>query len=242
MCVWINQLFVNETVTFLREPVLFSLAAEIFPFLHSILHELTPRGTPHSSSTMSDTDSSSEVCYIDYRVRVCVQFCCNLLAKYYVSSLGILLVQDEALFQMGTVRNLKGRLKSIDEGDDDVIPQYEKPNYATAVEYWNTLLPRRIKDSSQPSGYRQALVGELFDENGEPAELYDFWKTDSGALDEFGIGMSLYFRTLKMMGIICFVCALILLVAVDENKKNQENTGIWGDVGSDYEEDRIGTW
>mgnify|MGYP003385203861 CR=1 FL=1 len=110
------------------------------------------------------------------------------------------------------------------------------------MEYWNTLLPRRVKDSSQPSGYRQALVGELFDENGCPAELYDFFKTDSGALDEFGIGMSLYFRTLKMLGLVCFVCALILLVSVGENKKNQNNMGIWGESGVDDVENSIGIW
>lgn len=145
------------------------------------------------------------------------------------------------MFQMGQVRNPKATQHCLEDEDcADAIPHYEKPNYAAAMEYWNTLLPRRIKDPSQPSGYRQALVGELFDENGEPAELYDFFKTDSGALDEFGIGMSLYFRTLKMMGIVCFVCALILLVSVEENKKNQHNDG-WGG-GIEDVEDTIGTW
>lgn len=110
------------------------------------------------------------------------------------------------------------------------------------MEYWNTLLPRRVKDSSQPSGYRQALVGELFDEHGEPAELYDFFKTDSGALDEFGIGMSLYFRTLKILGLVCFVCALILLVSVEENKKNQNDVGFRDDSFLEFVEETIGIW
>ena len=144
----------------------------------------------------------------------------------------------------GNVHNPRGKVghTSVDRTSKEEIPGYEKPNYAAAMEYWNTLLPRRIKDSSQPSGYRQALVGELYDENGEPAELYDFFKTDSAALDEFGIGMSLYFRSLKMMGVVCFICALILLVSVEENKKNQVSVGLWSDVGIDNVEDVIGTW
>ena len=146
---------------------------------------------------------------------------------------------------MGQVHNPRGstpRQSSDTSYIDEEIPTYEKPNYAAAMEYWNTLLPRRIKDPSQPSGYRQALVGELFDENGEPAELYDFFKTDSAALDEFGIGMSLYFRTLKIMSVTCLICALILLVSVGENKRNQENIGWFGDNGLEEVEETIGTW
>ena len=146
---------------------------------------------------------------------------------------------------MGQVHNPRGstpRQSSDTSNIDEEIPTYEKPNYAAAMEYWNTLLPRRIKDPSQPSGYRQALVGELFDENGEPAELYDFFKTDSAALDEFGIGMSLYFRTLKIMSVTCLICALILLVSVGENKQNQENIGWFGDNGLEEVEETIGTW
>lgn len=145
---------------------------------------------------------------------------------------------------MGDVNNPKGHAHAVsgDSQAGDEIPRYEKPNYAAAMEYWNTLLPRRIKDPSQPSGYRQALAGELYDENGEPAQLYDFFKTDSAALDEFGIGMSLYFRSLKMMGVVCFVCALILLVSAGENKKNQVNVSFFSIVGIEDVKDSIGTW
>jgi hypothetical protein len=44
------------------------------------------------------------------------------------------------------------------------------------------------------------------------------------------------------MGVVCFICALILLVSVEENKKNQVSVGLWSDVGLDNVEDVIGTW
>jgi len=46
--------------------------------------------------------------------------------------------------------------------------------------------------------------------------MYEFF-SPSNALDEFGIGVSLYFRTLKSMFIVLLFCALINLVAIYEN-------------------------
>lgn len=54
---------------------------------------------------------------------------------------------------------------------------------------------------------------------GKPAERYNFWSTPEQALDEFGIGISLYFKTLKVLFVVLLSCALINLVAVYENKK-----------------------
>ena len=40
----------------------------------------------------------------------------------------------------------------------------------------------------------------------------------TGALDEFGIGVSLYFKTLPMLFSVLMLCAFISLVAINENK------------------------
>ena len=54
---------------------------------------------------------------------------------------------------------------------------------------------------------------------GKPAEMYDFWSTPEQALDEFGIGISLYFKTLRVLFVVLLACALINLVAIYENKE-----------------------
>jgi uncharacterized membrane protein YbjE (DUF340 family) len=54
---------------------------------------------------------------------------------------------------------------------------------------------------------------------GKPAELYNFWSTPTEALDEFGIGISLYFKTLKVLFVVLLLCALINLVSIYENEK-----------------------
>lgn len=106
----------------------------------------------------------------------------------------------------------------------DAPPQYTPPSYRAAGEYRGLLLPRRIFDENQPTKYRLARPGELMDERGRPALLYDFWRTPAEALDEFGIGVSLYFRILRAMILIFLLCAGISILALYQNKQNQVTT------------------
>ena len=85
-------------------------------------------------------------------------------------------------------------------------------------------LPRRIEDSWQPTGHRLANVGVMYDANGKSSVLYSFWgKSDN--LNEFGIGISLYFKTLKALFFVLLICALISLVSINHNSDfNPDNT------------------
>jgi hypothetical protein len=110
---------------------------------------------------------------------------------------------------------------SYSSGPGAPPPQYTPPSYRAASEYRKLLLPRRIDDEKQPTSYRLARPGELMDEKGHPAILYDFWKTPAEALDEFGIGVSLYFRILRAIILMCLLCGCISLLALGENQKHQ---------------------
>jgi hypothetical protein len=100
-------------------------------------------------------------------------------------------------------------------------PEYTAPCYRTASEYRELLLPRRIYDEKQPTSYRLARPGELMDEKGRPAILYDFWRTPAEALDEFGIGVSLYFRILRAIILVCLICGCISVLAMYQNQRHQ---------------------
>lgn len=65
------------------------------------------------------------------------------------------------------------------------------------------------------------LQREKFGENGEPSIPYDFFQTSDDALDEFGAGVSLYFKSLKALALVFLLCAFVSLLAVYENKKHQ---------------------
>jgi hypothetical protein len=69
---------------------------------------------------------------------------------------------------------------------------------------------------SRTHSLTQAGVGVMYDFNGTSSVLYNFWdKSDN--LNEFGIGISLYFKTLKALFAVLLVCALISLVSIDHN-------------------------
>ena len=112
-------------------------------------------------------------------------------------------------------------------------PTYEGPSIEKAWEYYHSCLPRRIKvtktsgassykaqQGSSGTGFRMAGPGETQDPlTGEPAELYDIWDIfDFGQLDEFGIGISLYFRQLILLFFIILVCACVNLHTITTNK------------------------
>lgn len=91
-------------------------------------------------------------------------------------------------------------------------PDYEPPNIHEARRFRSTTLPRRLRDPSQPSGFRLAAVGENRDQFGNEAQLYPVFGAGSNILNEFGVGVSLYFKTLKALFVLLFVCAFISLV------------------------------
>jgi hypothetical protein len=65
------------------------------------------------------------------------------------------------------------------------------------------------------------LQRERFGDNGDLAKRYDFLRTGDDALDEFGAGVSLYFKSLKTLAVVFLLCALISLVAVGQNQRHQ---------------------
>jgi hypothetical protein len=100
-----------------------------------------------------------------------------------------------------------------------------------AWEMLRTTVPRRVLDlkkgagGNQVSAYRLAQDGEhISPETGLAAENYQF-QADSQELDEFGIGIGLYFRTLKQFGVIFLILGLVNILAAYENAKyNPDNT------------------
>jgi hypothetical protein len=73
--------------------------------------------------------------------------------------------------------------------------------------------------SKQGTGYRLARPGETHDPvSGEPARLYDVWNIFAfQQLDEFGIGISLYFRQLLLLFVVIGVCAGVNLMTIMNN-------------------------
>ncbi|GMH54903.1 hypothetical protein TrRE_jg3811 [Triparma retinervis] len=132
----------------------------------------------------------------------------------------------------------------VDTGDDEAPPPtYEKPSIERAWQFYESNLPRRIKvskggragvdmngmlqlggsagsqQSEKGTGYRLARPGETHDPvSGEPARLYDVWNIFAfQQLDEFGIGISLYFRQLLLLFVVIGVCAGVNLMTIMNN-------------------------
>ena len=106
-----------------------------------------------------------------------------------------------------------------DELRDSLNFKYEPPNVQVARESYEHSLPRRVRDALQPTGYRLALPGELRSKDGEPAELYKPISATSEEIAEFGIGITLYFQSLKFFCVVLIICAAIVVPAQEENEK-----------------------
>lgn len=119
----------------------------------------------------------------------------------------------------GSLRSVELTSALPDEGHDP--PAYSPPSIKQARLFRELLLPRRIVDQSHTTKHRLAYPGELEDDEGNTAHLYDFFRTPATALDEFGIGMSLYFASVKAFFVVFSIVALVLLVAIYENKSHQ---------------------
>ncbi|GMH51021.1 hypothetical protein TrST_g8569 [Triparma strigata] len=129
-------------------------------------------------------------------------------------------------------------------------PSYEPPSIAKAWKFYHENLPKRIKvskssgpgvgyggmlqmgagnqsaqQSSKGTGYRLARPGEIQDPvSGEPARPYEICGSYK-ELDEFGIGISLYFRQLLLLFVVVGGCACVNLNTIATNSEfNPENT------------------
>lgn len=135
-------------------------------------------------------------------------------------------------------------------------PSYEPPSIPKAWEFYNSCLPRRIKvakgsgyslaangtlqkgggagaqqSGKHGTGYRLARPGETHDPvSGEPAVLYSI-VGGYRELDEFGIGISLYFRQLMFLTVVIGACAAVNMNTISKNRDlqraNSEISGGW---------------
>lgn len=114
----------------------------------------------------------------------------------------------------------------------DELPTYQKPSFAKANEFYRSTLSHRLRDSKQATGYTLAKPGEM--KRGDVvAEDYKFFTTPEKALSEFGIGISLYFQSLKAVFVVILICALISMVAIDENRKHNPTEAVPADCDND---------
>ena len=101
-----------------------------------------------------------------------------------------------------------------------------------AYTYLETTVARRVIDTNQKSNYRLALPGETVSpETNQPAERYAFFSS-ANALDEFGVGVGVYFRTLKIFFFVFLVIGLINLVSLTKNKEGNPDNTSWNLEGS----------
>lgn len=109
------------------------------------------------------------------------------------------------------------------EASSATPPAYAAPNIRDAKTYRFASLPRRIMADNQKTGYRLAREGELAGKDGHPAKLY-YMSDSSEVLDEFGIGIGLYFKTVKFLFVMFLMCALISLISIYENAKSNPDS------------------
>ena len=100
-----------------------------------------------------------------------------------------------------------------------------KPSIPKAWDHFMEGLPRRGRDPLQPSGFRLCRPGELYGVDREPAVLYRPYCSSHEEFAEFGVGISLYFVTLKYLCIVLLICSLLLLQSLYANQPyNPNNT------------------
>jgi hypothetical protein len=115
----------------------------------------------------------------------------------------------------------------------EVLPEYEKPNREAAQEFFLSTLPHRITDNTQRTGHRLAKPGEVKDSSGNYSYMYPLSIPDD-ALSEFGIGVGLYFQTVKLMCVVLLLCACFSLIALTHNDKFNPKDTLFQLQGSVY--------
>eukprot|EP00611_Tribonema_gayanum_P002873 TRINITY_DN121_c1_g1_i4.p1 TRINITY_DN121_c1_g1~~TRINITY_DN121_c1_g1_i4.p1 ORF type:complete len:1018 (-),score=374.78 TRINITY_DN121_c1_g1_i4:750-3803(-) len=87
-------------------------------------------------------------------------------------------------------------------------PDAQQPSMEEAKKFGKTNMPHRLPAPAQKTGYRLARPGETA-ADGRPAQLYHPWRDGVMVLDEFGVGLSLYFKQLLLVALILAACVLI---------------------------------
>ena len=118
-------------------------------------------------------------------------------------------------------------------GSGEELPGYEKPNRDDAQKFFLSTLPRRIVDPTQRTGHRLAKPGELKDSAGNQSYLYPL-STKDDALSEFGIGVGLYFQTVKALCAVLLLCACFCVIALTYNSRFNPDDTIFQLEGSVY--------
>lgn len=116
--------------------------------------------------------------------------------------------------------------KSASEGpNDSQIGEkiYDPPDFKKAQDFYDKTLPRRVELPRLPSDnkqrYRLALPGEIRSpDTNQPSVPYNFFDS-AEVLDEFGLGIGVYFQSLKAVGLIITICAFISLASIYQNLK-----------------------
>ncbi|CAM9142103.1 unnamed protein product [Hapterophycus canaliculatus] len=95
-------------------------------------------------------------------------------------------------------------------------PGYVSKSLSEGEIFRQANLPRRIPDVKQPTQFRLARPGEKLP-NGQDPPLYDVWGSNYKAMDEFGIGVGLYYRQLLFFGIVIMFCAVVYIPSMVHN-------------------------
>ncbi|CAM9490348.1 unnamed protein product [Pylaiella littoralis] len=95
-------------------------------------------------------------------------------------------------------------------------PGYVSKSLREGEKFRQANLPRRIPDSTQPTNFRLARQGEKL-ANGDEPPLYDVWGSSYKAMDEFGIGVGLYYRQLLALGFVIILCVFVYITTMVHN-------------------------
>ncbi|CAM9754098.1 unnamed protein product [Scytosiphon promiscuus] len=95
-------------------------------------------------------------------------------------------------------------------------PGYVSKSLREGENFRQANLPRRIPDAKQPTQFRLARPGEKLP-NGDDPPLYGVWGSNYKAMDEFGIGVGLYYRQLLFFGIVIMFCAVVYIPSMVHN-------------------------
>ncbi|CAM9582421.1 unnamed protein product, partial [Ectocarpus sp. 12 AP-2014] len=102
-------------------------------------------------------------------------------------------------------------------------PGYVSKSLREGENFRQANLPRRIPDDKQPTRYRLARPGEKLP-HGEEPPLYGVWDSSYKAMDEFGIGVGLYYRQLLLFGIVIMFCAIVYIPTMAHNASFNDST------------------
>ena len=88
---------------------------------------------------------------------------------------------------------------------------------SNALKHFDASISHAVDDRNQKSGYR--LAGTRERDGDVPLHPYHIFPFSLSKLDEFGIGISLYFRSLLVRSFIIFCCAFILIASIRQNEQ-----------------------